>query len=144
MPLIVAFFMALTFCTILVSWVADLSEQAEESGWLVPSIFIFGVLTAVSIFFWFKKGYPKGKKEWLGIFSVVFLTAFLAGCYMTGCIPAWFWVINILVLGLAVFCLYRYRKCRATVMEFILAAVVCSLAFCVAGLWIASWVLDCC
>jgi len=119
------------------------SKQKRAAG-SYPRSFIFGVLTAVSIFFWFKKACPKGKKEWLGIFSVVFLTAFLAGCYMTGCIPAWFWVINILVLGLAVFCLYRYRKCRATVMEFILAAVVCSLAFCVAGLWIASWVLDCC
>ena len=45
------FFMALTFCTILVSWVADLSEQAEESGWLVPSIvYLWGADSGIYLF----------------------------------------------------------------------------------------------
>lgn len=139
LQLIVAFFMALTFCTILFAWV-DRSDQAEESGSLVPMIFVFGILALACIFFWFKKGCPIGKKQWMGIFSIVFLTIFLVGLSILGCVP---WVIIILALILAGFCFYMYKKCGATVKELILAGVVCFLGFCVAGLWIASKVLDC-
>ena len=76
----------------------------------------------------------------MGIFSIVFLTIFLVGLSILGCVP---WVIIILALILAGFCFYMYKKCGATVKELILAGVVCFLAFCVAGLWIASKVLDC-
>ncbi len=142
LQLIVAFFMALTFCTILVACVANLERHSQHQmpAWLVPMIFVFGVLALACIFFWFKKGCPIGKKQWMGIFSIVFLTIFLVGLSILGCVS---WVIIILALTLAGFCFYMYKKCGATVKELILAGVVCFLAFCVAGLWIASKVLDC-
>ena len=140
LQLIAGFFLALTFCAILFVCVDD-TQRTEDDGVLIPMIFVFGILALGCIFFWFKKGCPIGKKELMGLFAIVFLTLFVVGMFTIGCVSM---VISILALILAGFCFFMYRKCGATAMDLILAGVVCFLAFCVAGLWLASRVLDCC